>query len=119
MDNAGKRAMRAILEAGQHRAKQRDALADGMAAIDEAIEEHAATPASTLALMGAHGTVEAMAKYAESKHAPRVSLADTRARSAMIRAELDAARAMASLSGKAKRKMRDQLRAAKYAARRM
>ena len=117
MDNAGKRAMRAILEAGAHRVAMRDALADGMRAIDEAIEEHATLPAGTRALMGAHGTVDAMTKVAESKHAPRVSLADTRARSALIRAELDAARAMASLSGKAKRKMRDQLRAAKYAAR--
>ena len=117
--NAGKRAVMAILESGEHRAKQRDALADGMRAIDEAMEEHATTPADTLTLMGKHGTVEAMTKYAESKHAPRVQLCDTRAKSALIRAELDAARAMASLSGKAKRKLRDQLRAAKHAARKM
>lgn len=118
-DNAGKRAMLAILDAGQHRANQRDALAMGMEAIDKAIEEHAATPADTLALMGKYGTVDAMAKYAESQHAPRVSLHDTRARSALIRAELDAARAMTSLSGKAKKRMRDQLRAAQYAARKV
>lgn len=124
-DNAGNRAMRAILEAGQHRAKQRDALAEGMRAIDiaveEAIEEHVTLPPDTLALMGEHGTAEAMtahaAKHSGKTEEKRASLADTRARSALIRAELDAARAMASLSGKAKRKMRDQLRAARYAAR--
>ena len=125
-DNAGKRAVAAILQAGKHRAKQRDALAEGMRAIDiaveKAIEEHATLPPDTLALMGEHGTAEAMtahaAKHAGKTEEKRASLADTRARSAMIRAELDAARAMASLSGKAKRKMRDQLRAAKYEARR-
>ena len=117
--NAGKRAVHAILEAGQHRAKQRDALAAGMIAIDKAIEEHAALSPEQIALMGKHGTVEAMTKYAESQHAPRVQLCDTRAKSVMLRAELDEARAMAALSGKAKRKLRDQLRAAKYAARKM
>jgi hypothetical protein len=117
VDNAGKRAVRAILEAGEHRSAMRDSIAAGMRAIDEAIEEHAALSPEQLALMGKHGTVDDMTRIAESKHAPRVSLHETRAQSAMIRAELDAARAMASLSGKAKRKMRDQLRAAKHAAR--
>ena len=116
-DNAGARAVHAIRESGQHRANMRDALAEGMRAIDEAIEEHAATPADTLALMGKYGTVEDMTRVAESKHAPRISLHNTRAQSALIRAELDAARALASLSGKAKKRMRDQLRAAKHAAR--
>jgi hypothetical protein len=116
-DKAGQRAMRAILEAGEHRSAMRDSIAAGMRAIDEAIGEHAALSPEQLALMGKHGTVDDMTRIAESKHAPRVSLHETRAQSAMIRAELDEARAMASLSGKAKRKLRDQLRAAKYAAR--
>ena len=126
-DNAGARAMLAILESGAHRAKQRDALTDGMAAIDAAIDaaiaEHATVPQATLAIMGEHGTAAAMAAHAakqvESKHTPRVQLCGTRTQSALIRAELEQARAMASLSGKAKRKMRDQLRAAKYEARKM
>lgn len=125
MDNAGKRAVQAILAAGQHRAAMRDAVDDGMRAIDEAIDaaitEHATVPPDTLEIMGQYGTIEAMttyaAKKAESKHAPRGSLHNTRAQSALIRAELEEARAMASLSGKAKRRMRDQLRAAKHAAR--
>lgn len=104
MDNAGKRAMLAILDAGQHRAAMRDA-------VDGAIES----------VEGASDAVKAlltMTKQDAATVAARAgSLHASRAQSAAIRAELDTARAMASLSGKAKRKMRDQLRAAKYAAR--
>lgn len=103
-DNAGQRAMRAILEAGQHHAAMRDA-------VDAAIES----------VEGASDTVKALltvTKQTASTVAMRAgSLHASRAQSATIRAELDAARAMASLSGKAKRRMRDQLRAAKHAAR--
>lgn len=125
MNNAGQRAVQAILAAGEHRAAMRNAVDAGMAAIDTAIDtaiaEHATVPAATLAIMGQYGTIEAMAMYAarqvERQHTPRISLHDTRARAALIRAELDAARAMTALSGKAKKRLRDQLRAAKYAAR--
>lgn len=161
MDNAGKRAVRAILEAGQHRANMRDAVAagaegkasltasygeviaqaveEGKSAADAALAEHQALSDDLRKIMGKHGTAEAMMRHAmkdannairsaelqrdyamaqtEKRASARASLANTRAQSAMIRAELDAARAMAALSGKAKRKMRDQLRAAKHAAR--
>ena len=104
MDNAGKRAMRAILEAGKHRAAMRDA-------VDAAIESvESASPAVSALLAMTKQDAATVAARAGSLHASRTQ-------SAMIRAELDAARAMASLSGKAKRKMRDQLRAAKHAAR--
>ena len=103
-DNAGKRAMRAILEAGKHRANMRDA-------VDGAIES----------VEGASDAVKAlltMTKQDAATVAARAgSLHASRAQSAAIRAELESARALASLSGKAKRRMRDQLRAAKYAAR--
>lgn len=104
MDNAGNRAVRAILEAGKHRATMRNA-------VDVAIESVESASDAVKALL-------TMTKQDAATVAARAgSLHASRARSALIRAELDAARAMASLSGKAKRKMRDQLRAAKYAAR--
>lgn len=104
MDNAGKRAMRAILEAGAHRENMRDA-------VDHAIESvEGASDAVKALLTMTKQTAETVAMRAGSLHA-------NRAQSALIRAELDAARAMTSLSGKAKRKMRDQLRAVKHAAR--
>lgn len=160
-DNAGKRAVQAILQAGKHRAAMRDAIATGAeskasianaygdviaqavetgkAAADAALNEHLALSDDLRKIIGKHGTAEAMMRYAmrdandairsaelqrdyaiaqsEKRTIASSVLANTRAKSAMIRAELDAARAMASLSGKAKRKMRDQLRAAKHAAR--
>lgn len=162
-DNAGKRAMRALLESGQHRANMRDAVAagaegkasltasygeviaqaveEGKSAADAALAEHQALSDDLRKIMGRHGTAEAMMRHAmkdannairsaesqrdyamaqtEKRASARASLANTRAKSAMIRAELDAARALASLSGKAKKRMRDQLRAAQYTARKM
>ena len=105
-NNAGKRAVRAILEAGQHRADMRDA-------VDNAIEsvEGASDAVKALLTMTKQDAVT-VASRAGSLHAHR-------AQSALVRAELDAARALAALSGKAKKKMRDQLRAAQYAARKM
>lgn len=103
-DNAGKRAMLAILEAGQHRANMRDAVDSAIASVESA------SPMVKALLAVTKQDAATVAARAGSLHA-------SRARSAMIRAELDAARIMASLSGKAKRKMRDQLRAAKYEAR--
>lgn len=104
MDNAGKRAMLAILDAGQHRTDMRDA-------VDSAIESvEGASDAVKALLTVTKQTAATVAARAGSLHA-------SRAQSAAIRAELEEARAMASLSGKAKRKMRDQLRAVKHAAR--
>lgn len=104
MDNAGKRAVLAILEAGAHRENMRDA-------VDNAVESvEGASDAVKALLTMTKQTAETVAMRAGSLHA-------SRAQSAAIRAELDAARAMASLSGKAKKRMRDQLRAVKHAAR--
>lgn len=104
MDNAGKRAVLAILEAGAHRENMRDA-------VDNAVESvEGASDAVKALLTMTKQTAETVAMRAGSLHA-------SRAQSALIRAELEEARAMASLSGKAKRKMRDQLRAVKHAAR--
>ena len=106
MDNAGKRAMSAILEAGTHRADMRDA-------VDNAIDSvESASPIVKALLAATKQNAATVAARAGSLHA-------SRAQSAAIRAELEAARVMASLSGKAKRKKRDQLRAAEYAARKM
>jgi hypothetical protein len=103
-DKAGQRAVDAILQAGQHRANMRNA-------VDNAIESvESANDAVKALLTMTKQTAATVAARAGALHA-------NRAQSAMIRAELDEARAMASLSGKAKRKLRDQLRAAKYAAR--
>lgn len=103
-DKAGQRAVAAIRQAGEHRAAMRDA-------VDAAIESvESASPVVQALLAVTNQTVATVAARAGSSDA-------IRAQSAMIRAELDAARAMAALSGKAKRKMRDQLRAAKHAAR--
>lgn len=103
-DNAGKRAMLAILESGKHRANMRGAVDNAIASVEGASDAVKALLAVT------KQNAATVAARAGSLHA-------SRAQSAMIRAELDAARAMAALSGKAKRKMRDQLRAAKHAAR--
>lgn len=103
-DNAGKRAVAAILQAGKHRAAMRDAVDNAIASVENA------SPVVKALLAATNQTVATVAARAGSSDA-------IRAQSAMIRAELDATRAMASLSGKAKRKMRDQLRAARYAAR--
>lgn len=104
MDTAGKRAMVAILEAGEHRVAMRDAVNDAIESVDSA------SPLVKALLTATKQDATTVAARAGSLHA-------SRAQSALIRAELDAARALASLSGKAKRKMRDQLRAARYAAR--
>lgn len=103
-DNAGQRAMLAILESGKHRAAMCDAVDSAIASVESA------SPTVKALLSVTKQNAATVAARAGSLHA-------SRAQSAAIRAELDAARAMASLSGKAKRKMRDQLRAAKYAAR--
>lgn len=104
MDNAGKRAVLAILEAGAHRENMRDA-------VDHAIESvEGASDAVKALLTMTKQTAETVAMRAGSLHA-------NRAQSALIRAELEEARAMAALSGKAKKRMRDQLRAVKHAAR--
>ena len=103
-DKAGQRAIAAILQAGEHRADMRDAVDDAIESVENA------NPVVKALLAVTKQTAETVAMRAGSLHAKR-------AQSAMIRAELEAARAMASLSGKAKRKMRDQLRAAKHAAR--
>lgn len=105
-DKAGQRAITATLQAAEYLAAMRGA-------VDDAIES----------VEGASDTVKALlevTKQTTATVAARAgSLHASRAQSALIRAELDAARAMTSLSGKAKRKMRDQLRAAKYEARKM
>lgn len=106
MDNAGKRAMLAILDAGQHRAAMCDAVDSAIASVESA------SPVVKALLTATKQSAATVAARAGSLHASRTQ-------SALIRAELDTARAMAALSGKAKRKMRDQLRAAKYAARKM
>lgn len=103
-DKAGQRAVAAILQAGQHRAAMRDAVDSAIASVESA------SPTVKALLAVTKQDAATVAARAGSLHA-------SRAQSAMIRAELDAARAMASLSGKAKRKMRDQLRAAKHATR--
>lgn len=103
-DNAGKRAVAAILQAGKHRAAMCNAVDSAIASVENA------SPLVSALLTATKQDAATVAARAGSLHA-------SRAQSAMIRAELDAARAMASLSGKAKRKMRDQLRAAKHAAR--
>lgn len=104
MDNAGARAMLATLEAGQHRAVMCDAVDSAIASVEGASDVVKALLSAT------KQNAATVAARAGSLHASRTQ-------SAMIRAELDEARAMAALSGKAKRKLRDQLRAAKYAAR--
>ena len=103
-DNAGKRAVRAILEAGTHRASMRGAVDDAIASVEGASDAVKALLAVT------KQTAETVAMRAGSLHA-------SRAQSELIRAELEEARAMASLSGKAKKRMRDQLRAVRHAAR--
>jgi len=104
MDNAGKRAMLAILDAGQHRAAMCDAVNSAIASVESA------GPFVKALLTATKQTATTVAARAGSIHA-------SRAQSALIRAELEEARAMAALAGKAKRKLRDQLRAAKHAAR--
>lgn len=103
-DNAGQRAVTAILHAGQHRADMCDAVDHAIASVEGASDAVKALLAVT------KQTAVTVAARAGSLHA-------NRAQSAMIRAELDAARAMAALSGKAKRRLRDQLRAVKHASR--
>lgn len=102
-DNAAERALAAFQEAYNQRKagiEQAQTLAASGGETDPTIVAMLATSGQTI----------------EAAQANAMQSAQRRAQSAIIAAELDAARAMAGLTGKVKRQLRNRLRAAKHKA---